>query len=153
MHSTAKIAATTATAIQPRGALKTSAPASPPTRSASKAPSAKPPTPPIRPRSQVGVLHQRLRELDAATAGGVREDGEHETIRAAGLGVTVQKVVIHDLRDDTYFARIYLLQENELGKSLAEVDSRPSDAIAVAVAFDPPLPIYVAESVLEEASP
>ena len=34
---------------------------------------------------------------------------------------------------------------------LIEVDSRPSDAIAVAVTCDPPLPIFVNEDVLEEA--
>jgi bifunctional DNase/RNase len=35
---------------------------------------------------------------------------------------------------------------------LVEIDSRPSDAIAVAVACDPILPIYVAEEVLDESS-
>jgi bifunctional DNase/RNase len=35
---------------------------------------------------------------------------------------------------------------------LVEIDSRPSDAIAVAVSCDPPLPIYVAEDVLEDAA-
>ena len=36
---------------------------------------------------------------------------------------------------------------------LIEVDSRPSDAIALSVHYDPPLPIYVDESVLEEVAP
>ena len=67
----------------------------------------------------------------------------------AGLGVTAQKVVIHDLRDETYYARISLLQENELGKSLAEVDSRPSDAIALALQLG--CPIYVSPSVWAQA--
>ena len=67
----------------------------------------------------------------------------------AGLGVTVQKVVIHDLRDETYYARIYLLQDSELGKSLAEVDSRPSDAIALALQHE--APIFVARAVWDPA--
>jgi uncharacterized protein len=67
----------------------------------------------------------------------------------AGLGATVQKVVIHDVRDETFFARIYLLQESDLGKSLAEIDSRPSDAIALALQSG--APIFVARAVWDQA--
>ncbi len=63
----------------------------------------------------------------------------------AGLGVKVQKVVINDLQDDTFFARLYLLQENELGCHVLEVDARPSDSIALAV--KQACPIYVSASV------
>ncbi|MCS6771757.1 MAG: bifunctional nuclease family protein [Kiritimatiellae bacterium] len=67
----------------------------------------------------------------------------------AGLGVRVQKVVVNDLKDDTFFARLFLLQENELGKSLVEIDARPSDSIALAVQHGSP--IYVARHVWEAA--
>jgi bifunctional DNase/RNase len=62
------------------------------------------------------------------------------------LGGEFQDVVISDLRDHTYFATLRIRFEGEL----VEVDSRPSDAIAVAVTCDPPLPIYVSEDVLQD---
>ncbi len=58
----------------------------------------------------------------------------------------LDSVVISELREHTYFAKLRIRQDGEL----LEIDSRPSDAIAVAVTCDPPLPIYVAEEVLEE---
>ena len=61
------------------------------------------------------------------------------------LGAELQDVVISELRDHTYFAKLRIKHDGEL----VEVDSRPSDAIAVAVTVD--APIYVAEDVLEEA--
>jgi bifunctional DNase/RNase len=67
----------------------------------------------------------------------------------AGLGVTVQKVLVSDLRDDTFFARLYLLQENELGRSVVEIDARPSDSIAIAL--QQKCPIFVARHVWEAA--
>ena len=62
------------------------------------------------------------------------------------LGGEFQDVVISDLRDHTYFATLRVRFEGEL----IEIDSRPSDAIAVAVTCDPALPIYVAEDVLQD---
>lgn len=62
------------------------------------------------------------------------------------MGAEIQDVVISELKDHTYFARLRLRFEGEL----IEVDARPSDAIAVAVTCDPPVPIYVAEEVLED---
>src|SRR5690606_6508980 len=58
----------------------------------------------------------------------------------------LQRVVIHDLRDDTYIGQIDLETEN----GVMEIDSRPSDAIALAVREK--APIYVTESVLEAAA-
>jgi bifunctional DNase/RNase len=49
-----------------------------------------------------------------------------------GLGATVLRVVINDLQDNTYFARLFLKEENELGKKIVEIDSRPSDCMAIA---------------------
>jgi bifunctional DNase/RNase len=61
------------------------------------------------------------------------------------LMVTVTEIVVTELRDGTFHARVML----ETMSDTIEVDSRPSDAIALAVRFR--APIYVAEEVLEEA--
>lgn len=50
-----------------------------------------------------------------------------------GLGVTLERVVINDVSDSTFFARIILQMQNELGKKIIEVDARPSDSIALAL--------------------
>ncbi|MDA8238610.1 MAG: bifunctional nuclease family protein [Chloroflexi bacterium] len=63
----------------------------------------------------------------------------------AELGATIQRVVIADLADETFHARIFL----EADGHLHEVDSRPSDALALAVRAG--VPIYAAEAVLERA--
>lgn len=65
---------------------------------------------------------------------------------AEALGAQIESVVISDLQDQTYFAHLKLVR----GVETFEIDSRPSDAIAVAVTFQPPLPIYVTEEVLEK---
>jgi len=67
----------------------------------------------------------------------------------AGLGVKVEKVVVNDLKDDTFFARLYLTQENELGRSVVEIDARPSDSIAIAL--QQKCPVFVSEGVWERA--
>ena len=64
------------------------------------------------------------------------------------LGAEPDSVVIHDLREHTYFAALRVKHHGEI----VEIDARPSDAIAVAVTCDPHLPIYVSEEVLEEAA-
>jgi hypothetical protein len=61
------------------------------------------------------------------------------------LGGELQDIVISDLRDHTYFAKLRIRQDGEL----LEIDCRPSDAIAVAVTAK--VPIYVHEEVLGEA--
>lgn len=61
------------------------------------------------------------------------------------LGAEVQDIVISELKEHTYFAKLRLRYEGEL----IEVDCRPSDAIAVAVTAK--VPIYVNEDVLGEA--
>lgn len=61
------------------------------------------------------------------------------------LGGELQDIYISELRDHTYFAKLRIKHEGEL----IEVDSRPSDAIAVAVTVD--VPIFVAEDVIDEA--
>ena len=61
------------------------------------------------------------------------------------LGGDIQDIVISDLKEHTYFAKLRVRKDGEL----TEVDCRPSDALAVAVASR--VPIYVEESVLGEA--
>lgn len=61
------------------------------------------------------------------------------------LDATVERIVINDLRDNTFFARIHLLR----GETRWDVDSRPSDAIALALRVD--AEIFVEEEVLEKS--
>ena len=72
----------------------------------------------------------------------------HDLIVAAveQLGGDVQDIVISDLQDHTYFAKLRVRREGEL----IEIDCRPSDAIAVAVTAK--VPIWVAEDVLAETA-
>jgi len=65
-----------------------------------------------------------------------------------GLGVSVERVVINQLKNSTYFARLILKQENELGTKLLEVDARPSDCLALAVAHK--RPVYVAKELFDQ---
>ena len=60
------------------------------------------------------------------------------------MGGELQDVVISELREHTYYAKLRVRKDGEL----IEIDSRPSDAIAVAVTCNPTLPIYVSEEVL-----
>lgn len=62
------------------------------------------------------------------------------------LGGELDSVVITELREHTYYAKLRIRANGEL----IEIDSRPSDAIAVAVTCSPALPIYVSEEVLSE---
>ena len=62
------------------------------------------------------------------------------------MGAEFQDVIISELRDHTYFALLRIRHDGEL----LEIDSRPSDAIAIAVSCNPQLPIYVNEEVLND---
>ena len=61
------------------------------------------------------------------------------------LGVTLQRVVVTELRDRTFYAELELYREGTVHR----VSSRPSDAIALAIRTD--TPIFCAESVLDQA--
>ncbi len=61
------------------------------------------------------------------------------------LRATVEKIVVNDLVDNTFYAKIYL----NTPSGTIEIDSRPSDAIAIALRTE--APIYVEEVVLEKA--
>ncbi|MDP8980067.1 MAG: bifunctional nuclease family protein [Acidobacteriota bacterium] len=60
-----------------------------------------------------------------------------------GLGTGIRKVVVSELREDTFYAVIWLDKDGDL----ISVDSRPSDALALALRLD--CPIYVDDSVLK----
>ena len=62
------------------------------------------------------------------------------------MGGELDSVVITDLKDHTYYAKLRIRSNGEI----VEIDSRPSDAIAVAVSCSPQLPIYVSEDVLSQ---
>lgn len=62
-----------------------------------------------------------------------------------GFGVEVERVVINDLHENTYFARLILKMENEIHKKIVEVDARPSDSLAIALQFK--RPIFVSREV------
>lgn len=66
-----------------------------------------------------------------------------------GFGIRVEKVVINDLKGETFYARLFLVQENELGRNVCEIDSRPSDSMAIALHHG--CPIHVARAVWDKA--
>ncbi|HSP17789.1 MAG TPA: bifunctional nuclease family protein [Thermoanaerobaculia bacterium] len=71
----------------------------------------------------------------------------HDLLRnmISELDARVIRIVINDLRDSTFFAQIRLIT----GEKTLEVDARPSDAIALALRTE--APIFVAQSVLDQA--
>src|ERR1017187_6933715 len=71
----------------------------------------------------------------------------HDLIKTLllGLGTGIRKVVVSELKDDTFYAVIWLDKDGDL----ISVDSRPSDALALALRLD--CPIYVDEAVLKNS--
>jgi uncharacterized protein len=71
----------------------------------------------------------------------------HDLLRSAidSLGGTVAKIVISDLKENTFYAIIHVRS----GENVVEIDARPSDAIALALRTSSP--IFVERSVLESA--
>lgn len=90
-------------------------------------------------------------EADAITLGLQHTEVErpltHDLLRGAieQLGATVNHVIVSELADETYFARIVVTRDGET----IEIDSRSSDAIALAVRVE--VPIYVADAVMAAA--
>lgn len=74
----------------------------------------------------------------------------HDLIRNIfqGFGISVERVVITELRNATYYARLILQQSNELGRKIVELDARPSDCLAIAAANR--RPIFVAATLFKE---
>ena len=74
----------------------------------------------------------------------------HDLLRHAieELGGEAQDVVITHLVEHTYYAQIRIRKDDDV----IELDSRPSDAIALAVHYDPQLPIFVDDDVLDQVT-
>ncbi|MCC6416194.1 MAG: bifunctional nuclease family protein [Opitutaceae bacterium] len=64
-----------------------------------------------------------------------------------GTGARLEQVLINDVREGTFFARIRLHMSNELGRKILEIDARPSDSIVLALHHK--CGLFVARSVYE----
>jgi len=72
------------------------------------------------------------------------------TMLFSALGARVERVVINDFQNGTYFARLIVVAENEIQqRKIIELDARPSDCIALAT--QQKAPIYVTEEVWADA--
>lgn len=74
----------------------------------------------------------------------------HDLLRTVmeTLGAEPVEILISEINDHTYYAVLKIRQNGQI----VDIDCRPSDAVALSVHYAPPLPIYVAEDVLNEAS-
>ncbi len=69
------------------------------------------------------------------------------TTMLAGLEARIEHVTINDVDQGTFFARILLVMENELGRKIVELDARPSDCMVLALQSEKP--IFAARKVLD----
>jgi uncharacterized protein len=65
-----------------------------------------------------------------------------------GFSIGIERVVITELKNATYYARLVLKMDNELGKKIVEIDARPSDCLALATAQKKP--IFVSTALFEQ---
>ena len=65
-----------------------------------------------------------------------------------GFDIAIERAIITELKNSTYFARLILKQQNELGTKLVELDARPSDCLAIASAQK--RPIYVTNALFNQ---
>lgn len=65
-----------------------------------------------------------------------------------GFGISVERVIITELKNATYFARLILQQQNELGRKIVEIDARPSDCLAIATSQK--RPVFVTASLFAQ---
>jgi len=68
-----------------------------------------------------------------------------------GMEISVKQVVINDVQDTIYFARLYLEQKKNHITQILEIDARPSDCITLALMHN--APVYCTETVLEQTVP
>lgn len=68
-----------------------------------------------------------------------------------GLEIKLKQVVINDLQDTIYFARLFLEQQMGDVLQIVEVDARPSDCITLALLYK--IPVYCTREVLEKTIP
>src|SRR5204862_2100982 len=65
-----------------------------------------------------------------------------------GFSISVERAIITELKNSTYFDRLILQQHNELGRKIVEIDAMPSDCLALATALKKPM--YVSSSLFEQ---
>ena len=65
-----------------------------------------------------------------------------------GFSISVERVIITELKNSTYFARLVLQQQNEVARKIVEIDARPSDCLALAAAQKKP--IYVTQALFDQ---
>ena len=65
-----------------------------------------------------------------------------------GFNISVERAIITEIKNATFFARLILQQENELGRKIVEIDARPSDCLALAAMQKKP--IYVTTKLFHE---
>src|ERR671935_942953 len=65
-----------------------------------------------------------------------------------GFNIAIERAIITELKNSTYFARLILKQQNELGTKLVELDARPSDCLAIASAQKKP--VFVTSSLFSQ---
>lgn len=77
----------------------------------------------------------------------------HDLIQSMflGFGIRVKQVVINDVEDTVYFARLYLEQETDGVLNIVEIDARPSDCITLALMSN--IPVFCTHDVLEKTLP
>lgn len=93
---------------------------------------------------EASVINRRL--LEETPYRPMTHDLLHHCV--ATLGGVIQEVVVTRIEDHTYYAVLRVAH----GDELHEIDCRPSDAVALAVHKDPPIPILVDDSVLKQVS-
>ena len=74
----------------------------------------------------------------------------HDLIQSIfkGFNISVERVIITELKNSTYFARLVLEQHNEVARKIVEIDARPSDCLAIASAQKKP--IFVTQTLFEQ---
>lgn len=98
-------------------------------------------------------VDQSVGNAISMTLNGIRRDRPltHDLIHniLVGLGTEVERIIINDVSESTFYARLILKMENELGKKILEIDARPSDSLVMALQAEKS--IYVAHHVFEQA--
>jgi len=91
---------------------------------------------------EAAAIERRLKNIP------IKRPQTHELLASVitHMGGRLDRIVINDLQDHTFFARLVIERDGET----IEVDSRPSDAIALGIAHE--VPIFVEEHVLDQAN-
>jgi uncharacterized protein len=68
-----------------------------------------------------------------------------------GFDVKIKQIVINDIQDTVYYARLFLEQDSGNMRNIVEIDARPSDCIILALMHN--APVYCSKDVMEKAIP